>query len=107
MSDPKNISDEDIKYLSDLIRIEVDEATSSELKKSLGNILKFVSKIDSIDVSGLEPLFSPLDGDVHKRAATPMMEDSKRPSQLSEQAMVANAPEFRLGHFVVPRVIDD
>lgn len=46
-----------INYLAELSNFSVSEKECESLKKDLGEILKYVSQLDAVDVSGIEPTY--------------------------------------------------
>jgi aspartyl/glutamyl-tRNA(Asn/Gln) amidotransferase C subunit len=55
MSKPE-ITKETLEYLADLARIKLDPATEGKLLGDLQKILAYVSELQAIDTSGVEPM---------------------------------------------------
>ncbi len=106
MQTKQTVSPSEIQYLSELIHIGVNEQEQAALCADLTSMLDFVGQLDEVGVTDVQPLFSPLDGNLTQRAATPQLADLPQ-SGFTAETVAANAPAFRLGHFVVPRVLDE
>lgn len=91
--------DFDIKYVAHLARIALTPEEERKLGAQLGNILGFMEKLKSLDVSGVEPT-------AH---AVPTVNvtrpDGIRPSLPHEEAM-SNAPKQANGLFMVPKIVE-
>ena len=91
--------DFDIKYVAHLARITLTPEEERKLGAQLGNILGFMEKLKSLDVSGVEPT-------AH---AVPTVNvtrpDEIRPSLAHDDAM-RNAPKQANGLFVVPKIVE-
>ena len=51
------INCETIKHLADLSNFSVSDTQSKSLEKDLGEILKYISQLDEIDVDDVEPTY--------------------------------------------------
>jgi len=51
------ITDKEISHLADLSNFSLDETEKKALKTDLKSILKYISKLDELDVSNVEPTF--------------------------------------------------
>jgi len=91
--------DFDIKYVAHLARLSLSLDEEKKLGAQLGNILGFMEKLKSIDVSRVEPT-------AH---AVPMVNvtraDEVRPSLPHDEAM-RNAPAKANGLFMVPKIVE-
>jgi aspartyl-tRNA(Asn)/glutamyl-tRNA(Gln) amidotransferase subunit C len=89
----------DIKYVAHLARIALTPEEERKLGAQLGNILGFMEKLKSLDVSGVEPT-------AH---AVPTVNvtrpDEIRPSLAHDEAM-RNAPALASGLFMVPKIVE-
>src|SRR5262245_17660099 len=80
------------------LRFESD-AELDRLRGHLEQILGYIDKLGELDTEGVEPAVGPAGGLIGS-----LREDSLLPT-LSEEEVVANAPESGRGHFKVPRII--
>ena len=55
------ITEQDLKNISLLSKIKIDEETSGSLIKDLESILTMVNKMDEIDTSKINPLTHPIE----------------------------------------------
>lgn len=92
-------TDFDVKYIAHLARIQLSPEEEQRLGAQLGNILEFMEKLKTLDVSAVEPT-------AH---AVPTVNvtrpDEMRPS-LPHEAALRNAPARANGLFVVPKIVE-
>lgn len=70
------ITNELIEHLENLakIRLKVDEV--NRIKKDMSNILEYMKMIDEVDVSGYEPMRSPIENPLELREDVPAKFDT-------------------------------
>lgn len=89
----------DVKYVAHLARIALSPEEEQQLSAQLGNILGYIEKLKTADVSGVEPT-------AH---AFPLVNvtrlDEPRPSLSNEEAL-RNAPAKASGLFIVPKIVE-
>ncbi len=94
------ISQEEIKKIALLSRLEVREEHMTHMEKELNDILTYVAELNELDLDGVEPM-------AH---AVPLQnvwrEDVRKPS-LDHDLALSNAPEAEDGYFKVPRVVQE
>ena len=88
-----------VHRIAHLARIKVEAAEVERLGRELSAILAFVEELNSVDVSGVEPLTSVLPMKMKKR--TDVVTDGGKASDI-----LANAPEREDQFFVVPKVVE-
>jgi len=92
-------NDFDVKYVAHLARIQLSPEEEQKLGAQLGNILGFVEKLKTLDVSHVEPM-------AH---AVPTVNvtrpDEVRPSLPHDDAL-RNAPAKAGGLFMVPKIVE-
>jgi aspartyl-tRNA(Asn)/glutamyl-tRNA(Gln) amidotransferase subunit C len=88
-----------VHRIAHLARIKVEESEVERLGRELSAILAFVEELNSVDVSGVEPLTSVLPMKMKKR--TDVVTDGGKASDI-----LANAPEREDQFFVVPKVVE-
>ena len=92
------ISEETIKKISHLARLELTPAEVALYSKQLGSILDYVSQLSKVNTDNIEPLVTPTD------MPSTMRSDEVQKS-LDADLIVLNAPE-KSGHlFKVPPVL--
>ena len=94
------ISDETIRHVARLARIEVAEERVPALARELATILSYFDKLNELDTSGVEPLTRAVD--LHSVLAA----DEPRPCLTTEEALAA-APDRDGSFFKVPKVLGD
>ncbi|MFP4687457.1 MAG: Asp-tRNA(Asn)/Glu-tRNA(Gln) amidotransferase subunit GatC [bacterium] len=95
-----SVSDQEIKKLATLSRLDLSEQERGELSEDLNEILSLAEKINEVDTSGVEPTYHALPLNNVMRA------DEERPSP-DPQKVLRHAPDASDGYFVVPRVIEE
>ena len=94
------ISQDEIKKIAFLSRLEVQEDKMDNVAKELSDILTYVEDLNELDLDGVEPM-------AH---AVPLhnvfREDAVKPS-LDHDLALSNAPEREDGYFKVPRVVQE
>lgn len=93
------ISREIIEHVALLARLELSEEEKEVFCSQLGDILKYIEKLEELDTSHVEPM---------AYAATTknvFREDEPRPS-LDLKETLKNAPSQSRDFFKVPKVID-
>ena len=93
------ITDEQITHLAELSNFSLKEEEKVALKKDLGNILKYISKLDELDTSGVEPTYQVFE-----------MENVWRPDEILTQdadreALLNLAPAALENQIKVPKVL--
>lgn len=58
---PTSINTQDIKYLADLARIEVQPEEAVHLVEDLSAILDYVAKLQSVDITNVKPMAENID----------------------------------------------
>lgn len=93
------VSLEDVDHIALLARVGLTEEERSSLRDELDAILGYVTKLQSLDTTGIEPTAHVVD------LPTPLRDDVVRNEEQAE-AMVANAPDRDRTFLRVPRIID-
>jgi aspartyl-tRNA(Asn)/glutamyl-tRNA(Gln) amidotransferase subunit C len=97
-----NIDREEARRVAGLAHLEFDDAGLDRMASEMTKILTYIDQLREVDVAGFEE---------HDVTVTPMRDDEPRPSVDREVALDArelvarNAPAWRDGLFVVPKVI--
>ncbi len=89
----------DAGYVAELARLELSDEEKAVFQPQLENIVKYVEKISSVDVSDVEPM-------MHGRPlVNAFREDVVRPS-LAREAALANAPARVGEEFLLPKIVE-
>lgn len=86
---------EEARRIAELAHLEFDEAGLERMAGEMTKILAYVDQLQQIDVDGIN---------VAEAAGTPLREDAAG-APLDRELVERNAPAWRDGFFVVPRVI--
>lgn len=97
MSQP--IDHERVRHIAKLARLKLADDEVELFSRQLGDILGYVRQLDSVDVSGVEPMAHPHD------AVGALRDDEPLPSFSADTAL-QNAPQSHEGFFRVPKVVD-
>jgi aspartyl-tRNA(Asn)/glutamyl-tRNA(Gln) amidotransferase subunit C len=89
----------DLQQVVNLARIELTAEEQERLGPQLEEILKYVEKLNELDVAGVEPTAHAVPLTNVTRA------DEVRPSLPHDEAM-RNAPRTADGLFIVPRIVE-
>lgn len=92
-------SDFDVKYVAHLARIQLSPEEEQKLGAQLGDILGFMEKLKTLEVSQVEPTAHAVPTVNVTRA------DELRPSLPHEDAL-RNAPAKANGLFLVPKIVE-
>jgi len=92
------ITREEVVHVARLARLTLSPEEVELFTRQLGEILRYVAKLEEVDTHGVEPMTHVLPEPEAFR------EDLVSPSLSPEEAL-ANAPGREGGAFVVPRVI--
>jgi len=100
MSEPtgSRITEDDVRKVAKLSRLRLSDAEVTHFTGQLGDILGYVSKLEELDVEGVEPMAHPLD-------LTNVLRDDRERAGLSVDDALANAPAAEPPYFRVPKVL--
>ena len=90
----------DIDYIARLAHIALSDDEKSAFGKQLGDVLAYMEKLKTLDVSGVEPTMHG-----HGRVNA-FREDVVTPS-IDREAALANAPERTENEFHLPKIVED
>ena len=93
------IDNETVKRVAFLSRLKIEDDKIEDTKNEFNKIINWMSELDEVDTSSVEPLVSVNDNKLTLR------EDDVVDGNKSE-AILANAPIKEYSYFVVPKVID-
>ena len=90
-----DIDRDEARRVAGLAHLEFDDAGLDRMAAEMTKILTYIDQLNEVDVEGFEE---------HDPTVTPFREDEPRPS-LDRELVAGNAPAWRGGLFVVPKVI--
>ena len=93
------VTADEVRYIAQLSRLELAESDMDLFVKRFNDILSYADKLDRLDTENVEPTAQVLNyGNV-------MRDDVIKPS-LTQEEVLANAPEKANGGYLVPRVME-
>ena len=93
------LTSDDVDRVAALAHLSVDQESVEEFRTQLSRILDYVEQLDSVDLSGVEPLAHPFE------LVNAFREDEPTPMLEREQAL-QNAPKTDGQYFQVPQILD-
>lgn len=92
------ISPDKARTIATLARLDISPEKAAVLAGQMDGILAYMDKLNELDTSGVEPMYTPLD------QPGPLREDQCR-SSFSRARILEGAPETDGEHFIVPRIV--
>ncbi|HEX8173163.1 MAG TPA: Asp-tRNA(Asn)/Glu-tRNA(Gln) amidotransferase subunit GatC [Thermoanaerobaculia bacterium] len=89
------IDREEARRVAALAHLEFDDAALDRMAAEMTKILTYIDQLREVDVAGSDEVTA---------AATPLRDDEPRPP-IARELVEHNAPMWRDGFFVVPKVI--
>ncbi|WP_031387266.1 Asp-tRNA(Asn)/Glu-tRNA(Gln) amidotransferase subunit GatC [Desulfonatronum thiodismutans] len=93
-----SISVDEVTKVAGLARLNLEPEKVEQFALQFNDILGYMRKLNELDTSGVEPLYSPVthetvfrDDDVHM--------------EYSREELLGNAPETDGSYFIVPRIV--
>ena len=93
------ITKDEVLYVADLARLDLDEVSINKFAGQIGNILDYVAKLNEIDTEGIRPTS-------HAISVTNVFREDQQRQHLDRERVLVNAPEKEDGNFVVPKIIE-
>ncbi|SCP98295.1 Asp-tRNA(Asn)/Glu-tRNA(Gln) amidotransferase subunit GatC [Anaerobium acetethylicum] len=93
------ITDETIKYVSALAKLELTEEEKEKAKKDLGSIISYMEIINELDTDQVEPLS-------HVFPVKNVFRDDVVVNGPDRENILSNAPETKDGCFKVPKTVE-
>ncbi len=89
----------DLSRVVKLGRIELTPEEERRLAPQLSEVLKYIEKLNELDVSGVEPT-------AHATPLSNVMREDEPRDSLSQEDALRNAPKAANGLFVVPKIVE-
>ena len=89
----------DIKYVAHLARIALSPDEEKKLATQLGGILGYIEKLNTLDVTSIEPT-------AHAVPLVNITRADEVQSSLPHEEALRNAPRQANGLFIVPKVVE-
>ena len=94
-----SINKDQIKYLSLLSRMDIQESEINDVEEKLTKIIDFVDQLQSIDTDEIEPMAHPLNQSQRLRTDKVIEENNRDKIQ-------KNTESTERGMYIVPKVIE-
>ena len=88
-----------VEYTAKLARMKLSDQETARLASELGDILKYVEKLNKVDTSKVEPTS-------HAIPVKNVFRQDKIKSSLNVEGALKNAPQREGDFFKVPRIIE-
>jgi len=92
------ITHEEVRYVADLARLDLDESAVEKFAGQIDEILAYIDKLNEVDTEGVDPTS-------HAIFLTNAFREDEPAAHLQRDRALANAPEQEDGCFVVPKII--
>ncbi len=89
----------DLQHVVNLARIDLSAEEEARIRPQIQEILKYVDKLNELDVDGIEPM-------AHAVPLANVMRGDEVQLSLSHVDVLRNAPRQANGLFVVPKIIE-
>ena len=93
------VTDPLIDKLARLSRLQFNDSEKEEIKKDLQSMIKFVEKLNELDLDNVSPL-------MHMSDEVNVLRDDKVKGSISRKEGLKNAPSHDEQFFKVPKVIN-
>ena len=97
-----NITEQEIKELSDFAKINLDKKEIKRLKTDLNKIIKSFTVLDQVDISDISPLINI--NDIKNILRDDIVENNNH--EENQAFALKNAPNKKDGFVVVPKIIE-
>ena len=94
-----NITREDIKHLAKLSNFSLTEEEEVSLGKDLENIIGYISQLDELDTTGVEPTYQVFE------MQNVWRDDEIQPQEADREALLNLSAETRDNQIKVPKVL--
>ncbi len=89
----------DVGYVAELARLELTDEEKAVFQPQLEGIVKYVEKISSVDVDGVEPM-------MHGRPLVNAFREDEVRESLDREAALGNAPARVGDEFLLPKIVE-
>ena len=89
----------DVAYVAELARLELTDDENALFQPQLENIVKYVEKISSVDVDGIEPM-------MHGRTLVNAFREDEVGESLPVETALGNAPARVGDEFLLPKIVE-
>lgn len=89
----------DVAYVAELARLELTDEEKAVFQPQLENIVRYVEKISSVDVEGVEPM-------MHGRPLVNAFREDVVRESLPAEVALGNAPARIGDEFLLPKIVE-
>lgn len=89
----------DVAYVAELARLELTESEKEVFQKQLEDIVKYVEKISSVDVTDVPPT-------MHGREKVNAFREDEVRASLDREIALGNAPRRTDTEFYLPKIVE-
>lgn len=89
----------DVRYVAHLARLHLTDEEAAQFQGQLDQVLEHVRELGKLDVEGVEPT-------AHAMPVQNVFRDDETRPCMDPQKAEANAPAWRHGQFLVPKIIE-
>jgi len=93
------ISDETIKYVASLAKLDLNEEEATLAKADLSKIIDYVNRMNELDTTGIEPMS-------HVFAYDNVFREDIVTNSPQRDIILSGAPEKKDGGFKVPKTVE-
>jgi aspartyl-tRNA(Asn)/glutamyl-tRNA(Gln) amidotransferase subunit C len=90
---------EEVERVAGLARLRLTSEEKERLTEQLDNILRYMEKLNQLDISGVEPF-------IHAVNVTAPLREDRVTTEPNAEALLANAPARDGTFFRVPKIIE-
>lgn len=96
-----SLTDADVRRVARLARVAIPDGEVPALREQLGAILRHADALRGLDLSGVEPMTSPID------ATAPVRDDAAPGPTIDAEALLRMAPDAVPPFLRVPKVLGE
>jgi aspartyl-tRNA(Asn)/glutamyl-tRNA(Gln) amidotransferase subunit C len=94
----KKLSEEEVRHVADLARLDIDDDSIGIFSDQIGNILQYIDILNRVNTENTAPTS-------HAISLANAFREDEIHKHLDRDLGLSNAPEKENGHFIVPKVI--
>lgn len=94
-----NITDETIKYVAALAKLELNNVEKEKAKKDLGSILEYMDTMNELNTDSIEPMS-------HVFPIKNVYREDIVTNGPNREILLSNAPKQKDGCFMVPKTVE-
>ena len=93
------ITEEKLKGISDMVRLNLTEEEETRLKKDLNRVVDFIESMNEMDTDYTEPM-------TYVHSLKNVYREDRAINNNAENELHANASDFTDTYYVVPRILE-